>query len=48
MKYAVEWLHKRADEMNDPHAKSVLTAAAWNLGNAGKEVIFPRADGQIE
>lgn len=29
---AVTWLHKRADEMNDPHARAVLNSAATNLG----------------
>lgn len=29
---AVTWLHQRATEMNDPHARSVLDSAATNLG----------------
>lgn len=29
---AIRWLHLRADEMNDGHAKAVLNAAAFNLG----------------
>jgi hypothetical protein len=28
----IAWLHARADTMNDPHAKSVLNSAAFNLG----------------
>jgi hypothetical protein len=31
-KYAVEWLHRRANEMGDPHAKAILNTAAFNLG----------------
>jgi len=30
---AITWLHERANEMNDPHAKAILDAAAFNLGN---------------
>lgn len=33
-RWAVEWLHKRAEEMNDPHAKQVLNAAAFSMGVA--------------
>ena len=29
---AITWLHDRAKEMNDPHAKAVLNSAATNLG----------------
>lgn len=29
---AVTWLHERANEMNDPHAKVILNSAATNLG----------------
>ena len=28
---AVTWLHKRANEMNDGHAKLVLNSAAFNM-----------------
>lgn len=28
----IAWLHERAREMNDPHAKAVLNSAAFNLG----------------
>lgn len=34
----INWLHKRADEMNDPHAKQVLNSAGFSLGNAAKEI----------
>lgn len=34
--YCVEWLHQRAEEMNDPAAKAILNSAAWNLGNDAK------------
>lgn len=33
IRFAVGWLHKRAEEMNDPCARVVLNAAAFNLGN---------------
>lgn len=36
MRYAVTWLHDRANEMNDPWAKAVLNTAAFNLGVEGK------------
>ena len=36
MKRAVAWLHHRADEMNDPHAKAILDSAAFNLGVAAQ------------
>lgn len=29
---AITWLHTRASEMNDPHAKAVLNSAAFSLG----------------
>jgi len=29
---AIAWLHRRADTMNDNHAKAVLNSAAFNLG----------------
>lgn len=29
---AIRWLHARADEMNDGHAKAILNTAAFNLG----------------
>lgn len=32
LRAAVAWLHKRANEMNDPHAKAILNGAAFNLG----------------
>jgi hypothetical protein len=32
VKAAVEWLHQRAKEMNDPHAREVLNTAAFNMG----------------
>jgi len=28
----VAWLHKRADEMNDLHARDILNSAAFSLG----------------
>ena len=37
MRYAVTWLHQRANEMNDPWAKAVLNTAAFNLGVEGRQ-----------
>lgn len=28
----ITWLHARAQQMNDPHAKAVLNSAAFSLG----------------
>lgn len=36
IKWAITWLHKRANEMNDPHAKIVLDCAAFNMGVEAK------------
>lgn len=30
---SVHWMHRRAKEMNDPHAVAILEAAAVNLGH---------------
>lgn len=32
IKSCIEWLHTRADEMNDPHARAILNSAAFGLG----------------
>lgn len=32
LRWAVTWLHERANEMNDPHATLILHSAATNLG----------------
>ena len=32
IKACVEWLHDRAAEMNDPHARAILNSAAFGLG----------------
>lgn len=37
IKACVEWLHARADEMNDPHARNVLNSAAYDMGRAFKD-----------
>lgn len=29
---SIEWLHERAKEMNDPHARAILNTAAFHLG----------------
>lgn len=39
IRWAITWLHSRAREMNDPHAKGVLNSAAFNMGVAAKAVI---------
>lgn len=36
VKWAITWLHDRANEMNDPHAKAILNTAAFNLGADAK------------
>lgn len=36
VKWAIEWLHRRAKEMNDPHAKEILNTAAFNMGVEAK------------
>jgi len=36
IKWAITWLHERANEMGDPHAKIVLDAAAFNMGVEAK------------
>lgn len=57
LRYAVTWLHDRAQEMSDPWAKAVLNTAAFNLGVDGKgnhveakakllEIALARADEQ--
>ncbi len=33
IRFAVGWLHRRADAMSDPAARVILNAAAFNLGN---------------
>jgi hypothetical protein len=38
-KDAVDWLHREAAEMNDPHAKRILDAAAFHLGIALKRSV---------
>ena len=39
IKWAVTWLHKRANEMNDHHAK-ILNTAAFNMGVEAKQEPF--------
>jgi len=36
-RWAVTWLHDRAKEMNDPHARQVLNSAGFNMGVAAKK-----------
>ena len=46
LREAITWLHARAEEMNDPHAKAILNTAAFHLGveMAGKRRQLPIAD----
>jgi hypothetical protein len=37
IKACVEWLHARAAEMNDPHARNVLNSAAFDMGRTFKD-----------
>jgi hypothetical protein len=39
---AITWLHERAKEMNDPHARAVLNSAAFGLGTE-KTMLTPTA-----
>ncbi|RTL72371.1 MAG: hypothetical protein EKK41_05110 [Hyphomicrobiales bacterium] len=32
VRWAIAWLHKRALDMNDPHARDILNSAAYHLG----------------
>jgi hypothetical protein len=36
VKACVEWLHERAREMNDPHARAILNTAALGMGKQFK------------
>lgn len=38
IKWAVTWLHRRAAEMNDPHARLVLNSAAFGIGWQAKRL----------
>lgn len=42
-KWAVRWLHRRADLMIDPKAKAILHTAATNLGWDARERDADRA-----
>lgn len=39
--WVVEWLHRRAQSMNDPAARQLLNGAAFELGIDGKERFWP-------
>jgi hypothetical protein len=36
IRWAIAWLHKRANEMNDPHARTILNTAAFNMSADAK------------
>lgn len=38
IRWAIAWLHERAGEMNDPHAKTILNTAAFHMGVEAKDV----------
>jgi hypothetical protein len=38
VKWAITWLHGRAKEMNDPHAKTILDTAAFQMGVQARSV----------
>ena len=44
VKGCVAWLHARAEEMNDPHAKTILNTAAFNMGTTLRAWAPPEAD----
>lgn len=41
LRYTITWLHRRAEGMNDPHAKAILNSAAFDLGNEIREGHMP-------
>jgi len=40
VRWAITWLHERARQMNDPHAKAILNSAGFNMGVDAKDVRF--------
>lgn len=46
--WAITWLHKRAAEMNDPHAKAILNTAGFNMGvEAKQEPLLFTSEGSV-
>lgn len=43
VRFAISWLHARALEMNDPHARAILNSAGYNLGLDLPNVVVPDA-----
>jgi hypothetical protein len=41
LRYAITWLHRRAEGMNDPKATAILNSAAFDLGNEIREGHVP-------
>lgn len=41
VRWAITWLHKRALEMNDPHAQAILNVAADDIGHQAKSGGYP-------
>lgn len=50
LREAITWLHARAREMNDPHAKGILNTAAFHLGTdvADERRNFPIAEVSVD
>jgi hypothetical protein len=50
LREAIAWLHARAREMNDPHAKRILNTAAFHLGVevADERRKFPIAEASVD
>jgi transposase len=45
IRWAITYLHKRAEEMNDSRAKLVLNSAAFDMGVEGKlETVTPNSN----
>lgn len=49
VRWAIAWLHKRALDMNDPHARAILNTAAYHMGNElSVSEIIPHLEQEIE
>lgn len=42
LKWAITWLHARAETMNDPHARAILNVAATDMGHDTRAGNFPK------
>lgn len=41
LRWAITWLHRRADSMNDPQARAILNSAAFALGGEIRQGCLP-------